>query len=491
MVPLLVPRLGPIPSHVFSTGWPGATYEQLARAIQGAIRKGRIPAGGKLLPSRELASQLKVSRNTVVSAYELLCSQQWARSRHGSGTFVMRAPGQKFVCGLEIELRHRPDIHYVCVIHLTAVPVLECRRSLRPPVRRARGERGAPQIWRSHLLRAVRETKIGYPVVQGLLELREEICRYLARRRGFACSPKNVIIVSGTQQALALALRVLVDEGDSAVIEDPCYRLLSDTVRVHGARVFPTPVDDQGLECSDLPASRPSLIWVTPSHQFPSGAIMSQPRREELLRYATKYSSWIIEDDYDGEFRYDTAQIPALRSLDAGERVLYVGSFSKTLFPGMRLGYVICPSGLLEDLRRAKRYDDLGCGSIEQHALATFMHSGAFERRLRKVMLELRKRRAALIEALRRHCSRSADQRLAFRHAHGRVAPALYLAATRCIAAGVATAQPRGRAPHRCLLRDHSHERPGLLLGVASLSAAQLRVSARLLGEAVSEVRAR
>ncbi len=179
---------------------------------------------------------------------------------------------------------------------------------------------------------------------------------------------------------------------------------------------------------------------------------MSQPRREELLRYATRHSSWIIEDDYDGEFRYDTAPIPALRSLDSDERVLYVGSFSKTLFPGMRLGYLIAPPGLLEDLRRAKRYDDLGCGSIEQHALATFMHSGAFERHLRKVMLELRKRRAALIGAAA-ILSRGAHQRLPLGHAHGRVAAALHLSPTGCAAPCDPAAQPR-RAPHpRLLLR--------------------------------------
>jgi GntR family transcriptional regulator / MocR family aminotransferase len=297
----------------------------------------------------------------------------------------------------------------------------------------------------------------------------------------------NVIIVGGTQQALALALRVLVDEGDLAVIEEPCYKLVSDAVRVHGARVFPTRVDDQGLVCSELPAVRPSLICVSPSHQFPSGAIMSQPRREELLRYATKHSSWIIEDDYDGEFRYDTAQIPALRSLDAGERVLYVGSFSKTLFPGLRLGYLICPTGLLEDVRRAKRYDDLGCNSIEQHALAAFMHSGAFERHLRKVMLELRERRAALIGALRRYCpeariedSRSGMHMVAWLpHFTYRQLDALLLA-TRRRSLGVRPIHPY------YAIRPTT---PGLLLGVASLSAAQLRVCARLLGEAFMEIR--
>jgi GntR family transcriptional regulator/MocR family aminotransferase len=466
----------------------GATYEQLTRAIQAAIRKGRIPAGGKLLPSRELASQLKVSRNTVVSAYELLCSQQWARSRPGSGTYVVRTSAKT------VRVRDRDDIpppsRYSARLRNTphagpGARMPQVRYDLQygdPVVNTA-----LPKMWRAHLLHAVRETTLGYPLVQGLPELREEICRYLGRRRGFACSPNNVIVVSGTQQALALALRVLVDEGDSAVIEDPCYKLVSDAVRVHGARVAATPVDEQGLVCSELPAIRPSLICVSPSHQFPSGAIMSQSRREELLRYATKHSSWILEDDYDGEFQYDTAQIPALRSLDSDERVLYVGSFSKTLFPGLRLGYLICPPGLLEDVRRAKRYDDLGCGSIEQHALASFMHSGAFERHLRKVMLELRKRRAALIGALRRYCpeaqindSRSGMHMVAWLpHFTYQQRDALLLATQR---------RNLGVRPIDAYYTKKPAT-PGLLLGVASLSAAQLRVCARLLGEAFMEIR--
>jgi GntR family transcriptional regulator/MocR family aminotransferase len=465
----------------------GATYEQLARAIQAAIRNGRIPAGGKLLPTRELASQLKISRNTVVSAYELLCSQQWTRSRHGSGTYVIRAPRQK--AGARSQDEIAPPSRYASRLRNSPhtgpgarMPQVRYDLQYAEPVVNT----ALAGIWRSHLAGAARDTKMGYPVVQGLPELREEICRYLARRRGFTCSPGNVLIVGGTQQALALALRVLVDEGDSAVIEDPCYRLVSDAVRVHGARVTPVRVDDQGLVCGELPATRPALIWVTPSHQFPSGAIMSQPRREELLRYAVRHSSWIIEDDYDGEFRYDTAQVPALRSLDLDDRVLYVGSFSKTLFPGMRLGYLICPSGLLEDFRRAKRYDDLGCGSIEQHALATFMKSGAFERHLRKVMLELRKRRAALIESLRRHCpeaqvndSGSGMHMVAWLpHYTFQQLDALLLA-TRRRSLGV-------RAIHAYYANRPAI--PGLLLGVASLSAAQLRVSARLLGEAIAEV---
>ena len=466
----------------------GATYEQLARAIQAAIRKGRITAGDKLPPSRALASQLKVSRNTIVSAYELLSSQQWVRSHHGSGTYVLRTPGQT------VRARNRdgipPSSRYSARLRNTPhrgpgarMPQVRYDLQYGDPVVNA----ALPKMWRSHVLGAVRESTLGYPTVQGLLELREEICRYLARRRGFVCSPRNVIIVGGTQQALALALRVLVDEGDPVVIEDPCYKLVSDAIQTHGARVFPTSVDDQGLVCSALPASRPSMIWVSPSHQFPSGAIMSQPRREELLRYAAKHSSWIFEDDYDGEFRYDTTPIPALRSLDADERVFYVGSFSKTLFPGMRLGYLVCPTGLLEDFRRAKRYDDLGCGSIEQHALATFMHSGAFERHLRKVMLELRKRRAALIGALRRHCpeaqvndSRSGMHMVAWLPQFTyRQLDALLLATRR---------RNLGVRPIHAYYANRPAT-PGLLLGVASLSAAQLRVCGRLLGEALMEVR--
>src|SRR5688572_14275589 len=182
----------------------GATYEQLTRALQAAIRAGRILAGSKLPPSRELASQLQISRNTVVSAYELLCSQRWARSRQGSGTYVLRAPGRT------ARVRDRdsvpPQSRYSSRLRNTShigpgarMPEVRYDLQYGDPVVNA----ALPKTWRSHLLRAVHEETLGYPITQGVPELREEICRYLARRRGFVCSPKNVLIVSGTQQALA------------------------------------------------------------------------------------------------------------------------------------------------------------------------------------------------------------------------------------------------------------------------------------------------
>ena len=169
---------------------------------------------------------------------------------------------------------------------------------------------------------------------------------------------------------MALLARVLLNEGDAVVVEDPGYQLAVRALRVHGARLVPVATDGQGLRTDALPADEVRLVYVTPSHQFPSGAVMSLERRLALLDYSVARQCWLIEDDYDGEFRYDATAIPALRSLDVRDRVIYVGSFSKVLFPALRLGYVVCPSGLRDDLVGAKRLDDIGCGVVEQWALA-------------------------------------------------------------------------------------------------------------------------
>lgn len=389
----------------------GPRYAQLARALKRAILEGQLPAGALLPATRVLATQLGLSRNTVLTAYEMLCAEQLAVARGGSGTFVSasvvpaRPPRHKARAGAPVP----PQSRYV-----------ERLRNLPPPALRGLSPRlrydlhyGEPLIdpplasaWRRDLARAAGGAHWGYPPPAGLRMLRQAIAEHLARRRGVVCHADDVVVVSGTQQAVSLLARVLLDEGAPVAIEDPGYELTSRTLQAHGARLLPVKVDAEGLRVQALPRTRPvRMVQVSPSHQFPSGATLSLARRLALLDYAAERGCWVLEDDYDGEFRYDGAAIPALRSLDLRERVLYVGSFSKVLFPGLRLGYVVCPSGLRDDLIGAKRNDDLGCSSIEQAALAALMHSGAFDRRLRHAAAELRRRRSALLDGLRRHCA--------------------------------------------------------------------------------------
>jgi GntR family transcriptional regulator/MocR family aminotransferase len=345
--------------------------------------------------------------------------------------------------------------------------------------------------WRRELARAASVAEWGYPPSAGLRLLRQAISEYLARRRGVVCHADDVIVVGGTQQAVSLLARVLIDEGGVVVIEDPGYELASRALQAHGARLLPVKVDAEGLRVPALPRGNSvRMILVSPSHQFPSGALMSLARRLALLDYAAERGCWVVEDDYDGEFRYDGVAIPALRSLDVRDRVIYVGSFSKVLFPGLRLGYVVCPSGLRDDLIAAKMHDDMGCSSVEQAALAELMRSGAFERHLRRAAAELRRRRTALLEGLSGHCNRHlvVNDSRAGMHVVGWLPDW----SARDVEALVMHAMGRGLGLHP--IGPHYRRQPapqGLLLGYATLSAKQLRAATALLGECLEEIAGR
>jgi GntR family transcriptional regulator/MocR family aminotransferase len=465
----------------------GALYEQLARALKRAILEGRFAAGSHLPATRELARMLRVSRNTVLSAYELLCAEQLAIARGGSGTRVadIGAPRAR--------LARAP----------TARPSRYAARARRlgPPTLGVTGGRprydlqyGVPLLnprlfnsWRSKLAAAALRTSPGYPSPAGLPALRAAISDYLARRRGFLCSVHDVIIVSGTQQALTLVARVVLDEGELAILEDPYYQYAMRALLAHGARVLAVPTDREGLISAQLPARPARLVVVSPSHQFPSGAVMSLQRRIELLQATARHNSWIFEDDYDGEFRYGARPIAALRSLDGGERVIYVGTFSKSMFPSLRLGYIVSPRGLREDLVRAKHLDDGGCPAIEQAALAAFMQGRQFEKHLRESAAELDRRRRALLEGLKRSLDGHIEVSEAQAGMHVVVwFPSLsYAQLRRLIELGAA----RGLGLHA--VHPHYHvrpPRPGLLVGFAGLSCNEIATATELLGHCMREL---
>jgi GntR family transcriptional regulator/MocR family aminotransferase len=314
--------------------------------------------------------------------------------------------------------------------------------------------------------------------------LRRAIADYLARRRGLICDANDIVIVSGTQQAMTLVTRVLLNEGDRAVVEDPFYQLAVQVLIAHGARISYVRTDMEGLCVGEIPDGPSRLAIVTPSHQFPSGVVMSTSRRIELLHWACKAGAWIMEDDYDSEFHGGARPLPTLRSLDMAERVIYVGTFSKTLFPGLRLGYIVAPSELLDDFVVAKRLDDVGSSVLEQMALATFMQSGLYERQLRRSVREVVVRRHALVEALRR---RFRDQVEIGPHSAGMHLVLWFpnLSHER-LAAGLARASAAGVSVQ--MLRPHCHappKWPGILLGYAALSATQIRSGVEVLWESL------
>jgi GntR family transcriptional regulator / MocR family aminotransferase len=466
----------------------GALYEQLTRALKRGILGGHLGGGSKLPATRDLANDLGVSRNTVLTAYELLCTEQLAMARGGSGTYVAHnmgprtSPSASHAVGPQSRYAARTRRLGPTMLARTQPPVrydLHCGEPLLSPA--------LASGWRNELGKAAMHTELRYTTLQGLAALRQAICDHIARRRGVLANPDDIVIVSGTQQALSLVARVLLDDNHRAVIEDPRYELAFQTLRAHGCRIVPVRTDEDGLVTNELPTTSVRLVYVTPSHQFPSGSTMSLPRRMELLAYASERRCWILEDDYDGEFRFDSKPIPALRSLDVRDRVIYVGSFSKIVFPALRLGYVVCPKALVDDLVAAKKLDDLGCPAIEQAAMAEFIKSGRLERHLRRGTAELRRRRNCLIDGIRSHAGkhiRLIDSRAGM-HLIGWLPGFTYARFAKLIELG----RQRGVGLHAIHhFYSVAPETPGLILGFAGLSPIQISNATKILGACIDEV---
>ena len=243
-----------------------------------------------------------------------------------------------------------------------------------------------------------RPSRFRYGDPCGSRALREALQGYLWRARGLRCEPEQIVIVNGSQQGLDLCARLLLDRGDRVIIENPCYTLARQTFAAAGAALMPCTVDREGMRTTGLCAAR--LAYVTPSHQFPLGGVMSVARRQELLTWARLANAHVIEDDYDSEYRFDIAPIPALQAMDGAERVIYLGTVSKTLSPTLRLGYLVVPPVLGMAFSKAKRLLDRHTPALEQEALAAFIESGAYERHVRRARRRNGQRRAALLAAL-------------------------------------------------------------------------------------------
>lgn len=464
----------------------GPRYAQLTRAMKSAIMSGRLATGARLPPTRELAAQLKLSRTTVLTAYEQLRAEGFIQGKVGSGSYVASLQ----------DVAAAPDSD-----NATKTPVRPSRYAQRlseiPPFwttprtspRRYNLQYGEPltnpaltSAWSRELAKAARYTDPYYPQVQGVAALREAVCDYLARRRGVSAHADDVLIVNGTQQALSLAARVLVDEGDTAVLENPAYFGAYKMLQAHGARIEPVRTDNDGLVCNELPVDGATLVFVTPSHQFPSGSVMSLQRRLELLRYAGTHDCWIIEDDYDGEFRYDVHPLAALRALDKADRVIYIGTFSKALFPALRLGYLVVPKVLRESFIAAKWMSDFGSPRIDQVALASFITSGGFERHLRQAAKTLKERRAVLLEELRA----CAGDRVEVADSHAGMHLVVWLRDLDQAQCDALVARARASGLGLQSIAVHylgPPPRPGLLLGYAGISAAELPAAMRLFGQ--------
>ncbi|QIG45995.1 PLP-dependent aminotransferase family protein [Nocardioides anomalus] len=368
----------------------------LYRALLEAVRGGRLAPGERLPPTRALAADLGVARTTVATAYDRLVAEGYLTTRVGAGTFVAEAarPAPAPRRGTDLAPRGGWERRPQPTSGGAPKPAYDFRVGI-PDARLFPFD-----TWR-RLVTA--ELRVGahdlgtYADPAGHRPLREAIARQVALGRGVTTTADEVLVTQGTQQALDLVTRVLVSPGDVVAVEEPGYPLAREVFEAHGARVVPVRVDLEGLVVDELP-ERARLVFTTPSHQFPTGPPLSMSRRRALLAFAARHRCAVVEDDYDSEFRYTERPLETLHAMDDAGRVLYLGTFSKSLVPGLRAGYLVAPA-LLQDALRAALQLSVGYVDVPaQAALARFLEDGLFARHLRRARAAYAERRALLLE---------------------------------------------------------------------------------------------
>lgn len=391
-------------------------HRQLYDGLREAILGRRIPGGTRLPATRTLAQELGLSRNTVLNAFEQLLAEGYLEARVGDGTYVADNLPEEY---LSVDAP-RPSL-----LPTNAERGLSKRGELlaRTPVtvKRPRGSgpfrQGLPdyslfpfEVWaglEAKRWKSAPRELFGYADPAGYMPLRQAIAEYIQGARGVRCEAEQVIITTGSQQGLDLAARVLLDPDDSAWIEDPGYLGARGALIAAGAQITPVPVDQEGLIVAAGIETEPRarLAYVTPSHQYPLGVTMSLPRRLALLQWASQRGAWIVEDDYDSEYRYAGRPLASLQGLDREGRVIYLGTFSKVMMPGLRLGYLVVPPDLLEPFVSAKALMDRHSPGIVQAVLADFIREGHFSRHIRRTRALYATRQTLLVEAIRSQLS--------------------------------------------------------------------------------------
>jgi GntR family transcriptional regulator/MocR family aminotransferase len=482
-------------------------FRQLYLQLKEAILAGGVKAGARLPATRELGRLLKVSRQTVLSAYEQLTAEGYLEGAVGKGTFVSASlPAvDRAVAQADAQAAGQ-------AVHEEAAPPLVRPLSARGEAMAAAMARvrhhdtalrtfrtSMPgldlfpfEVWRKlearHWRR--RELALGYGDAAGHPPLRELLCAYLMASRGVRCTPEQIVITAGSQQALYLLAQLLLAPGDGVWLESPGYQGALAPFAVAGARICPVPVDVEGMDVSYAEARYPDarMAFATPSHQLPLGATMSLARRLQLLRWAETRRAWIVEDDYDSEYRYTGPPLASLQSLDRAGSVIYVGTLSKVLFPGLRLGYIVAPPGLAGPLARAKAVVDRHNPIVPQAVLADFIQEGHFARHIRRTRDAYGERRSAMLEAL-----------------HGRLDGALACGPSDAgldLCVGVTNGLSEAEAASRALaagvdLRTLAYYTnpaagpdcavpPGLLLGFSAFTPAQIRAGVTRLTQALT-----
>jgi GntR family transcriptional regulator / MocR family aminotransferase len=466
---------------------PAPLSRQLAAALREALSEGRIDAGARLPSTRTLAVELGLARSTVVGVFEQLAAEGYIIGKPGSGYFAaaslatastrtssepatprpLSRHGERLrsyrvssrTTPLPFELGHAEiDTGFIATWKRLASRVLSGRSSL---------------VWR-------------YGDPQGEPRLRRAIADYLAAARGVRCRPEQIVLTSGTQQGLFLAAQVLLDPGDEAWVEDPCYRATLDILRAADAKIVPVPVDDDGLDVAAgerAGLDRPRLVYTTPSRQYPLGMAMPLARRAALLAWAAQNGAWIIEDDYESEFQAPGQMLPSLQGLDRAGRVIYLGTFSKLLFPSLRLGYAVLPEDLVAPFAGARHLTDRQSSGFIQAIMTEFMLDGHFARHLKRMRARYAERQQFLIERVTRRVGDIVEIRP--------VESGMYLtawlppewsdqqAAEALAAAGVAT------VPLSSLTLE-TKRRPGLVLGYTGHGETAMARAVTIMAETLS-----
>lgn len=470
-------------------------YRQIYAGIRQGILKGRLAPGLRLPSSRDLADLLGVSRNTVLNAFDLLLAEGYLEAQVGAGTFVTERVPEEY---LNAYRRRAPQ------------PAAERQRTLS---RRGRSfarhyRAGSPadtyrvfphtfpdvdafpfDVWSRLTAKCLRETpppRFGYGSGQGSYRpLQEAIAGYLRAARAGHCEPEQIVIVAGSQQGLFLAGQVLLDRGDPAWIEDPGYMGARAALLCADADLLPVPVDQEGFDLKAAQRAGPARVaYVTPSHQFPLGHTMSLARRTRLLHWATSSDGWIIEDDYDSEFRYSGAPPASLQGLDVNQRVIYAGTFSKILFPRLRLGYLLVPQDLVQAFVVARGAMSLAPPFLAQAVLAEFIERGHFTRHIRRMRTRYAQRRDAFVEAIEEELGGvlelgPSDAGL---HVTAWLPEGLdEMAVWRRAAENKVTVLPLSRL---CL---RPPKRPGLVLGYAAAPIEEIRSGVQRLAQGIEE----
>ncbi len=459
-------------------------HRQIYLELRDAIINGRLEGGTKLPATRALAASHGISRNTVLQAFDHLLAEGFLEARVGSGTFAVQGFARAQTLS---KATTRPLSARGHVLAQTPVTLVRPRRS--GAFRHGIGalEVFPWDVWTKLSTRIVRKPPpelLGYSDPTGYEPLREAIAAHLRTSRAVNCSSDQIIVLSGSQQALSLCAHVLLDPGDAVWLEQPGYLGARGAFTSAGLRITGIPVDEQGLNVRAGEQLEPDakLVYVTPSHQYPTGATMSLNRRTQLLTWANHNNAWIIEDDYDSEYRYDNRPLECLQSLDREDRVIYCGTFSKVLFPGLRIGYAVVPPNLVPAFVNARALLDRAPPGLEQAVLNAFIREGHFVKHVRRTKKLYFERQIALREALRTHLGHRLEVRGfdAGMHLCGWLEPHLSdaMVAQRMADIGleVLPLSAYSTAPL---------ERGGLLLGYAATPIDQLRNAVQRLADVI------